>query len=180
MVLTDPATGGVTASFAMDADVCLAEPDALVAFAGPRVVEQTTHKRLPTGFRRAEAAALGCDIVPMHYLVDGVRRDETFEGENGVYDALLRGGTVLGTEAVYRSAFYGEFRRLLECGSDVLCVTMSSRLSGTHRSAVEARDQLVGEGADPSRVAIVDSWTTSGGLELLVRFTLRRGRWRSA
>lgn len=118
---------------------------------------------------RAEAAALGCDIVPMHYLVDGVRRDETYEGENGAYDALLRGGTVLGTEAVYHSAFYGEFRRLLECGSDVLCVTMSSRLSGTHRSAVEARDQLVGEGADPARVAIVDSWTTSGGLELLVR-----------
>ena len=118
---------------------------------------------------RAEAAALGCDIVPMHYLVDGVRRDEKYEGENGAYDALLRGGTVLGTEAVYHSAFYGEFRRLLACGSDVLCVTMSSRLSGTHRSAVEARDQLVGEGADPARVAIVDSWTTSGGLELLVR-----------
>ena len=56
---------------------------------------------------RAEAAALGCDIVPMHYLVDGVRRDETYEGENGAYDALLRGGTVLGTEAVYHSAFYG-------------------------------------------------------------------------
>ena len=54
MVLTDPTTGGVTASFAMDADVCLAEPDALVAFAGPRVVEQTTHKRLPAGFQRAE------------------------------------------------------------------------------------------------------------------------------
>ena len=54
VVLTDPTTGGVTASFAMDADVCLAEPDALVAFAGPRVVEQTTHKRLPAGFQRAE------------------------------------------------------------------------------------------------------------------------------
>lgn len=53
-VLTDPTTGGVTASFAMEADICLAEPDALVAFAGPRVVEQTTHKRLPAGFQRAE------------------------------------------------------------------------------------------------------------------------------
>ncbi|RRF89927.1 MAG: acetyl-CoA carboxylase carboxyltransferase subunit beta [Coriobacteriaceae bacterium] len=54
VVLTDPTTGGVTASFAMDGDICLAEPDALVAFAGPRVVEQTTHKRLPAGFQRAE------------------------------------------------------------------------------------------------------------------------------
>ncbi len=54
VVLTDPTSGGVTASFAMEADITLAEPDALVAFAGPRVVEQTTHKKLPQGFQRAE------------------------------------------------------------------------------------------------------------------------------
>lgn len=53
-VLTDPTSGGVTASFAMEGDVTLAEPGALVAFAGPRVIEQTTHKRLPAGFQRAE------------------------------------------------------------------------------------------------------------------------------
>lgn len=53
-VLTDPTTGGVTASFAMEGDITLAEPGALVAFAGPRVVEQTTHKRLPAGFQRSE------------------------------------------------------------------------------------------------------------------------------
>ena len=53
-LLTDPTTGGVTASFAMEGDVTLAEPGALIAFAGPRVVEQTTHKRLPAGFQRAE------------------------------------------------------------------------------------------------------------------------------
>ena len=54
VVLTDPTTGGVTASFAMEGDVILAEPGALVAFAGPRVIEQTTHKRLPAGFQSAE------------------------------------------------------------------------------------------------------------------------------
>lgn len=53
-VLTDPTTGGVTASFAMEADVTLAEPGALVAFAGPRVIEQTIHKKLPEGFQRSE------------------------------------------------------------------------------------------------------------------------------
>ena len=53
-VLTDPTTGGVTASFAMEGDVILAEPGALVGFAGPRVIEQTTHKRLPAGFQRSE------------------------------------------------------------------------------------------------------------------------------
>ncbi len=49
-VLTDPTTGGVTASFAMEADIILAEPGALVGFAGPRVIEQTIHKKLPEAF----------------------------------------------------------------------------------------------------------------------------------
>lgn len=53
-VLTDPTTGGVTASFAMEGDIILAEPGALIGFAGPRVIEQTTRKRLPKGFQKAE------------------------------------------------------------------------------------------------------------------------------
>jgi len=53
-VLTDPTTGGVTASFAMEADIIMAEPDALIGFAGPRVIEQTIRKKLPSGFQRAE------------------------------------------------------------------------------------------------------------------------------
>lgn len=54
VLLTDPTTGGVTASFAMEGDIILAEPGAFIGFAGPRVVEQTTHKRLPAGFQRSE------------------------------------------------------------------------------------------------------------------------------
>jgi acetyl-CoA carboxylase carboxyl transferase subunit beta len=53
-VLTDPTTGGVTASFAMEGDIILAEPGALIGFAGARVIEQTTRKKLPAGFQRAE------------------------------------------------------------------------------------------------------------------------------
>ena len=53
-ILTDPTTGGVTASFAMEADIILAEPHALIGFAGPRVIEQTIRKKLPSGFQRAE------------------------------------------------------------------------------------------------------------------------------
>ena len=53
-VITDPTTGGVTASFAMEGDIILSEPNALVGFAGQRVVEQTTHTKLPKGFQRAE------------------------------------------------------------------------------------------------------------------------------
>ena len=53
-MLTDPTTGGVTASFAMLGDITLSEPNALICFAGPRVIEQTIRQKLPEGFQRAE------------------------------------------------------------------------------------------------------------------------------
>ena len=53
-VLTDPTTGGVTASFAMLGDLNIAEPKAQIGFAGPRVIEQTIRQKLPDGFQRSE------------------------------------------------------------------------------------------------------------------------------
>jgi acetyl-CoA carboxylase carboxyl transferase subunit beta len=53
-VLTDPTTGGVTASFAMLGDILIAEPNALIGFAGPRVIQDTIRQELPPGFQRAE------------------------------------------------------------------------------------------------------------------------------
>ena len=53
-VLTDPTTGGVSASLAMLGDINIAEPNALIGFAGPRVIEQTVRQTLPEGFQRAE------------------------------------------------------------------------------------------------------------------------------
>ena len=53
-VLTNPTTGGVTASFGMLGDITLAEPKALIGFAGPRVIEQTIGQKLPDGFQRSE------------------------------------------------------------------------------------------------------------------------------
>jgi acetyl-CoA carboxylase carboxyl transferase subunit beta len=53
-ILTDPTMGGVSASFAFIGDVVLAEPGALIGFAGPRVIEQTVREKLPEGFQRAE------------------------------------------------------------------------------------------------------------------------------
>lgn len=64
-VLTDPTTGGVTASFAMQADIIYAEPDALIGFAGRRVVEQTTGSQLPNNFQKAE-------FLKEHGFVDAV------------------------------------------------------------------------------------------------------------
>ena len=53
-ILTDPTMGGVSASFAFVADVVIAEPNALIGFAGPRVIEQTVREKLPKGFQRSE------------------------------------------------------------------------------------------------------------------------------
>jgi acetyl-CoA carboxylase carboxyl transferase subunit beta len=53
-VLTDPTMGGVSASLAMLGDVIIAEPNALIGFAGPRVIEQTVREKLPEGFQRSE------------------------------------------------------------------------------------------------------------------------------
>ncbi len=64
-LLTDPTTGGVTASFAMEADLILAEPGATVGFAGRRVIEQTTKKSLPAGFQKSE-------FVLEHGFVDAI------------------------------------------------------------------------------------------------------------
>jgi len=74
-VLTDPTTGGVTASFAMEGDIILAEPDALVGFAGQRVIEQTTGQKLPEGFQKSEFILEHgfCDrIVPRNELRDAL------------------------------------------------------------------------------------------------------------
>lgn len=69
-ILTDPTTGGVSASFAMLGDIILAEPGALIGFAGPRVIEQTIQQTLPEGFQKSE-------FLLDHGLIDNVvhRRD---------------------------------------------------------------------------------------------------------
>ena len=77
VVLTDPTTGGVTASYAMLGDVQLAEPGALIGFAGQRVIEQTIREKLPEGFQRAEYLlehGMIDMVVPRHELKDRLAR----------------------------------------------------------------------------------------------------------
>src|SRR5256712_10175106 len=64
-IMTDPTTGGVTASFAMLGDLNIAEPGALIGFAGPRVIEQTIRQKLPEGFQRAE-------FLLAHGMIDAI------------------------------------------------------------------------------------------------------------
>jgi acetyl-CoA carboxylase carboxyl transferase subunit beta len=76
-ILTDPTTGGVAASFAMLGDVILAEPDALIGFAGPRVIAQTIGAELPEGFQTSEYLlehGMVDRIVPRAELRDTVAR----------------------------------------------------------------------------------------------------------
>ncbi|MCI1968136.1 acetyl-CoA carboxylase, carboxyltransferase subunit beta [Clostridium luticellarii] len=72
-VLTDPTTGGVTASFAMLGDIILAEPDALIGFAGKRVIEQTIKQKLPEGFQRSE-------FLLQHGFIDSIVPRENLKG----------------------------------------------------------------------------------------------------
>jgi acetyl-CoA carboxylase carboxyl transferase subunit beta len=77
VILTDPTTGGVTASYAMLGDVQIAEPDALIGFAGQRVIEQTIREKLPEGFQRAEYLldhGMIDMVVKRHDLKDTVAR----------------------------------------------------------------------------------------------------------
>jgi acetyl-CoA carboxylase carboxyl transferase subunit beta len=76
-VLTDPTTGGVTASFAMLGDLNIAEPGALIGFAGPRVIEQTIRQKLPQGFQRSEFLlehGMLDAVVPRRYLKPYIAR----------------------------------------------------------------------------------------------------------
>lgn len=79
-VLTDPTTGGVTASFAMEGDIILSEPGATVGFAGARVIEQTTRKSLPKGFQTAE-------FMMEHGFIDAI---VSRQSQKKVIAAILR------------------------------------------------------------------------------------------
>ena len=89
-VLTDPTTGGVTASFAMLGDVILAEPKALIGFAGPRVIEQTIRQKLPKGFQRSE-------FLLEHGMVDMVvDRREMRDAIIRMLDFMMKKSVVVG------------------------------------------------------------------------------------
>ena len=93
-VLTDPTTGGVTASFAMLGDIILAEPNALIGFAGPRVIEQTIGQKLPKGFQRAE-------FLLDHGFVDAiVKREEMHDTLKTILDMHRLGAVEMQEQTV--------------------------------------------------------------------------------
>lgn len=83
VLLTDPTTGGVTASYAMLGDIHIAEPEALICFAGPRVIEQTIRQKLPEGFQRSE-------YLKEHGMVDMVVHRKDLRDELGKILSILK------------------------------------------------------------------------------------------
>lgn len=137
---------------------------------------------------REEARQLGVELVSMSYTVDGAVRDEGFLGENGDYAELIAAGRVSGTTGVPTERFVPIFRELVERGDDVLCITLSSKLSSTCRHAREAADLVRSElrreagatsreansaararTAGLPRIAVLDSQSGIGGVEGLTR-----------
>ena len=80
---TDPTTGGITASFAMLGDINIAEPNALIAFAGPRVVKDTTGKDLPKGFQRSE-------FLLEHGFLDAIYERKDLKDQSNLYIDLIQ------------------------------------------------------------------------------------------
>lgn len=120
-VLTDPTTGGVTASFAMLGDIILAEPNALIGFAGPRVIEQTIGQKLPEGFQRSE-------FLVEHGFVDKiVKREE----QKDTLAAILRMHKTGGLKAVDMTASVvdNHSRRSLGSGKTAWDTVLLSRKS---------------------------------------------------
>src|SRR5207249_5594106 len=101
-ILTDPTTGGVTASYAMLGDLNIAEPRALIGFAGPRVIEQTIRQTLPEGFQRAE-------FLLQHGMLDliverAAMRDTLIRILRLLYDPALEANAVYTAQAAEEEA----------------------------------------------------------------------------
>ena len=92
-VLTDPTTGGVSASFAFLGDIILAEPDALIGFAGPRVIEQTIRQKLPEGFQRSE-------FLLEHGLIDQVVHRKELRNQLNILLSHMRNTPIVITKTV--------------------------------------------------------------------------------
>ena len=110
-MLTDPTTGGVTASFAMWGDIILAEPNALIGFAGPRVIEQTIGQKLPKGFQRSE-------FLLEHGFLDGIVERQRMRTTLGQLLTLHTGGKLEYKE--YKEMLSDEWKRMFSFDKDTV------------------------------------------------------------
>ena len=122
-----------------------------------------------SGLTRSEATELGVTVVPTYYSVDGHANEERFANECAGYESQLGADAMLHTEPAFPDAYLDAFSEALAKGDDVLCITLSSRLSAGHRSAEVARNLLLGTAENAGRIEVVDSHMAGAGLEILAR-----------
>jgi len=115
-------------------------------------------------FKKNEALELGIKIVPINYTINGQSYCESYSDQNGDFENLLKGVGNYTTSHPNMSAFLSTFVEELHNGNEVLCITISSRLSGAYGTAHAAAKQ-----AESGSIAIFDSRFTAGGLYLLVK-----------
>jgi DegV family protein with EDD domain len=114
--------------------------------------------------RKQEASELGVRIVPLTYSAGDRNYSENFSDQNGNFTELLKSGAKFSTSQPNPSAFLSCFEEELAAGNEVLCLTISSRLSGTYSAAYMAAKQT-----ESKNIAVMDSHLTAGGLYLLIK-----------
>lgn len=119
--------------------------------------------------RKEEAEAMSIKVVPTIYSVDHRKFFESYANSNDDVEMLLKSGAKLATSQPDPSTFATAFQEELALGNEVLCITISSRLSGTYSAALTAADQL-----DDKRIVVIDSLLTAGGLYLMIGEAKRR------
>ena len=110
-----------------------------------------------------EAESFDVKIVPVSYYTPSATYEETFIDKNAEYESLIEAGYCK-TNHTNINVFSNAFNELISAGHEVLCLTISSRLSGTYSSALIAAKELC-----PEKIMVVDSLTTAGGLFMLVK-----------
>ena len=115
-------------------------------------------------FKKSEAQQLGIRVIPLNYSVNGQIYSESFSDQNGDFENLLKVSGMYTTSHPNMAAFLSCFEEELQKGSEVLCVTISSRLSGAYGTAYMAAKQT-----ESKNIAVFDSQLTAGGLYLLVK-----------
>jgi len=114
-------------------------------------------------FKEAEALQMGLRIVPINYMVNNKAYLESFSDYNIGFESLLEHGAKMSTSQPNSSAFLKCFEEEAEKNNEILCITLSSRLSGTYSAACAAAKQIGGQG-----IAVFDSRLIAGGLYLLI------------
>lgn len=114
--------------------------------------------------KKEEAEQLNVKIVPLNYTVNGKLYYESYSDHNGEFEEQLREGAALSTSQPNVSAFLNRFEKELSKGNEILCITLSSRLSGTYQTAQMAANQVKN-----GNITVFDGLSAAGGLYLLIK-----------